>query len=136
MRARDEGVRADVDGHPEAVARRVDEPALEILGSGKRDGVDEDVEPSAKRVANLREHAREVVVGTHVALGDERTVDGRGEIADVLLDALALVGERHARPLVGEALCDRPCDRALIRDAEDERLLALEPAGHPSILNG
>ena len=90
--------------------------------------------PNASR--DLREDTREVVVGANVALRDERTVDGRGEIADVLLDALALIGERHARPLVGEALRDRPGDRALIRDAEDERLLAFEPAGHPAILNG
>ena len=92
--------------------------------------------PPPKASADLREDTREVVVGADVALRDERTVDGRGEIADVLLDALALVGERHARPLVGEALRDRPGDRALIRDAEDERLLAFEPAGHPAILNG
>ncbi len=86
--------------------------------------------PPPNASADLGEDTREVVVGADVALGDERTLDGRGEVAHVLLDALALVGERHARPLVGEALRDRPGDRALIRDAEDERLLAFEPAGH------
>ena len=60
--------------------------------------MDEDVEPAAERVADLGEDPREVVVGADVALGDERTVDGPGEVADVLLDALALVGERHFAP--------------------------------------
>ena len=79
---------------------------------------------------DLGEDAGEVVVGADVALGDERAVDARGEIAHVLLDALALVREGDARALVGEPLRDRPGDRALVRDAEDERLLAFEPAGH------
>ena len=59
-----------------------------------------------------------------------------GEVAHVLLDALSLVGEGDGRALVGEALRDRPRDRALIRDAEHERLLAFEPAGHAAILIG
>ena len=92
--------------------------------------------PPPNASADLREDAREVVVGADVALGDERAGDGRGEVADVLLDALALVREGDARPLVGEALRDRPRDRALVRDAEDERLLAFEPAGHRAILDG
>jgi hypothetical protein len=61
--------------------------------------VDEDVEPAAERVADLREHARKVVVGADIALRDERAVDGRREVAHVLLDALALVRERNARAL-------------------------------------
>ena len=43
------------------------------------------------------------------------------KVADALLDALALVGERELRAAVREHLRDRPCDRALVRDAEDER---------------
>ena len=92
MRARDEGVRADVDGHPEPVAWRVDEAALEILGSGKGDGVDEDVEPSAEGACDLREDTREVVVGADVALVDAkrlrerlvrlRRVNADGEVRD------------------------------------------------------
>jgi hypothetical protein len=71
-RARDERVRADVDGHPEAVARRVDEAALEVLRGCEGDRVDEDVEPAAERLRDLAKDAREVVVGADVALRDER----------------------------------------------------------------
>ena len=114
----------------------VDEAALEVLRCRERDRVDEDVEPAAERVCHLREDPRDVVVGADVALGDERARDALGEVAHVLLDALALVGERDGRPLVGEPLRDRPRDRALVRDAENERLLAFEPAGHAAILIG
>ena len=96
----------------------------------------EDVEPTAEGVRDLREDPRQVVVGADVALGDERAVDARGEIANVLLDPFALIREGDARALVCEAFRDCPRDRALVRNAEDERLLAFEPAGHRAILNG
>ena len=58
-RARDERVRADVERQPEAVARRVGEAALEILGRGERDRVHEQVEPAVERLADLaRRRAR------------------------------------------------------------------------------
>ena len=98
--------------------------------------MDEDVEATTERVRHLGEDTRDVVVGAHVALGDERASDGRREVAHVLLDALSLVGEGNRRALVGEALRDRPRDRALVRDAEHERLLSFEPAGHAAILIG
>ena len=69
--------------HPEAVARRVGEAALEILGGGEGDRVDDDVELAAEGVGDLREDAGDVLVGADVALGDERAVDGLGELADV-----------------------------------------------------
>ena len=50
--------------------------------------------PNASR--HLGEDPRDVVVGAHVALGDERARHALGEVADVLLDALALVRERDA----------------------------------------
>jgi hypothetical protein len=58
--------------------------------------------PSAS--AASRDDALDVLVRAHVALGDERAVDASGELADALLDPLALVGERELRALVGEAL--------------------------------
>ena len=58
-RARDERVRAHVERHPEAVARRVREAALEILGRRERDRVHEQVEPAVERLADLaRRRAR------------------------------------------------------------------------------
>ena len=46
-------------------------------------------------VADLAEDARDVVVRANVAFRDERRVDRGGEIADALLDPLALIGERE-----------------------------------------
>ena len=73
---RDERVGADVERNPEAVARRVDEAALEILGGGEGDRVDEEVEPAAERLADLGEDAGDVLVGADVARGDQRARDG------------------------------------------------------------
>jgi hypothetical protein len=131
LRARDERIGADVDRHPEPVARRIGEATFEILRSGEGDGVDEDVELTVEGRADLSEHAREIVVRSHVALGDERGVDRARKVADALLDALALIGERESRTAVGERLRDRPGDGALVRDAHDERALACEGAWHP-----
>ena len=134
--AGDERVRADVDRHPEAVTRRVDEPPLEILCRGECNGVDEDVEPPAEGVGYLGEDAGDVLVRADVALRDQRARDSLGQVADALLDALSLVRERNLGSLVGEAVSDGPRDGALVGDPQDERLLAVEPAGHPAILNG
>ena len=117
--------------HPEAVARRVGEAALEVLRGRERDGVHEHVEPAAEGVGRLREDPVEVVVRADVALGDELRVDLRRKVAHGLLDPLALERERELRAFRGEPLGDRPGDRALVGDAQHERLLAFEPAGHP-----
>ena len=125
-RAGHERVRADVDRQPEAVARRVREPALEILGRGERDGVDEEVETAVERLGHLREDARHVVVGAHVALGDERARDALRQLPHSALDALALVREGELGALVREPPRDRPGDRPLVGDPEHEPLLAGE----------
>src|SRR3954452_13239887 len=129
-RAGYERVRADVDRHPEPVPGRVREPTFEVLGGGEGDRVHEQIELPAEGLARLRKHARDVVIRTHVAFGDERRIHGRGEVPHVLLDALALKSERELRSAFGEHLRDRPCDRALVGDSENESFLALEFSGH------
>jgi NAD(P)-dependent dehydrogenase (short-subunit alcohol dehydrogenase family) len=96
--------------------------------------MDEHVERSVECVLDLAEDARKVVVGADVALRDEGGVDGRSEVANVPLDPLALVREREPRAAVRESLRDRPRDRALVGDAENERALAREIGRHPAIL--
>ncbi len=127
-RAGDERVGADVESHPEAVARRVHEAPFQVLGGREGDRVDEDVEAAAEGLRYLGEDALDVVVRPDVALGDERARHGLGEVADALLDPLALVREGDLCALGGEAVGDRPGNRALVGDAQDERLLPLEPA--------
>ena len=96
---RDERVGADVDRHPEAVARRVGEAALEVLGGREGDRVDEQVElavpaprrPRGRRARRPRRSGRR----TRSRAGADRA----GELADVALDPLALEGEGElARP--------------------------------------
>jgi hypothetical protein len=88
--------------------------------------VDEQVEPAVERLADLAEHARHVLVRADVARRDERAVDLRRELSDVRLDPLALEGEREPRAARREPPRDRPRDRALVRDAENQSGLSLE----------
>ena len=128
--ARDERIGGDVQRHPEPLARRIREAALEILRGREGNRVDEQIQPTVERLADLGEDARDVLVGADVALGDERARDLPRELADVRFDALALVGEGQPRSPVGEALRDRPRDRALVRDAQDQSGLAFERSRH------
>jgi hypothetical protein len=88
--------------------------------------VDEDVEPASEGVGDLGEDPVDVLVGADVAGGDEWAVDALGQIADARLDSLALEGEREPRAARREPPRDRPCDRALVRDAENQSGLSLE----------
>jgi hypothetical protein len=126
-RRRDEGVGRDVDRHPEAFARRVGEAPFEVLGRREGDRVHEQVELAAPGGGDLGEDAVEIGVGAHVARRHQLRPHRGRQLAHVRLDPLALEGERELGPLVREPLRDRPGDRALVRDAQDERALAREP---------
>src|SRR5262249_22510981 len=104
--------------------------AFEILRGRERDRVHKQVETAAESVGSLREDTCDVVVGAYVAFRDVLGVDGLGEFAHGALDPLALVGERQLGALVVQPLPDRPRDRALVRHAEHQCLLALEPPRH------
>src|SRR5205814_5173878 len=80
---------------------------------------------------DLAEHALDRGVVAHVELGDERARHALRELAHVLLDALALERERGARATVREPLGDRPRDRPLVGDAENQCALALEHEREP-----
>ena len=73
----------------------------------------------------------EVLVAGHVAGQDERTVQARGQLAYILLEALALVGHGQAGALARDGLGDAPGQRALVGDAEDETVLAFEEHPRP-----
>src|SRR5438132_7917694 len=88
--------------------------------------MDEQIELPAEDFAPLGDDARDVVVRPNVALDHERRVDRRAELADARLDPFSLVGEGQPGAAVGKALRDRPRDRALVGDAEDEATLACE----------
>ena len=134
--AGDERVGADVEREPEAVARRVGEAALEVLRGGEGDRVDEDVEPAAERLRDLGKTASTSSSErtSHSVTSGLETV--LGELAHALLDPLALVREGELRALVCEALRDRPGDRALVGDAEDERAASPRTCRRAAILNG
>jgi hypothetical protein len=133
---RNERVGADVQRQPEAVARRVGKAPFEIFRGRERNGVDEQVELPAECLPDLFEDTVHVVVGADVARRHEQARDRVGELADALLDAIALIGECQLRAAVGETLCDRPRDRALVGDAQNQAALALIARAHRASLNG
>src|SRR5436190_6295566 len=88
--------------------------------------MDEQIELPAEGLAGLPDDSGDVVVRADVALGDERGIDAAGQFADPGFDPLSLVGEGKAGAGVGETLRDRPGDRALVGDPEDQAALAVE----------
>src|SRR5919201_1150134 len=81
-----------------------------------------------------REHARDVLVGADIALGDKRAGYRLRELAHAFLDSLALIREGELGATVGEPLGDRPRDRAAVRHSENQPPLGL--VGHPARLDG
>src|SRR2546421_6953102 len=116
-RARDERVGRDVERKPEAIARRVGEAPFEVLRGRERDRVHQDVEPAVEGLPHLVEDTREILVRADVALRHEPRADRLRQLADALLDPLALEREGKLRAALGEATRDRPGDRALVRNA-------------------
>src|SRR6476660_9574459 len=88
--------------------------------------MDEQIELPAEDLPHLGDDSCDVVVRADVTAGDERGVDGTRQLANACLDTFPLVGEREVGPGLCEALGDRPCNRTLVGDAEDEAALACE----------
>ena len=68
-------------------------------------------------------------VVAHVELRYERARDRIGELSHALLDALALERERDLRATLGEPAGDRPRDRPLVGDAQNQCALSREHPG-------
>ena len=133
---RDERVGADVERDPEAVARRVREAPLEILGGANATEWTSEVElpPNAsptssktRATSSSERTSHSMTSGLPTESASSRTLP---------LDPLALVGERELRALLGEPPRDRPGDRALVRDAEDEAALSLEASHSARVYTG
>src|SRR5205085_12086066 len=110
----------------EVVATAVDEATLAVDRSREGDRVDDETQSSVERLPHLAKHARHVMVRAAVAGGDERAVDLRRQVAHVRLDALSLEGERQPGAARRQASRDRPRDRALVGNAENQAGLSLE----------
>ena len=112
----------------EKFARRVGEAAFEILFCRERHGVDQNVELAAKALPTSPK-TRATTSSRGRPTPHDGAADRLGEVAHAVLDSLALEGEGTSRAAVGEALRDRPCDRALVRNPQNERSLSLEHDG-------
>jgi hypothetical protein len=97
--------------------------------------VHEEVEPAVERLADLAEDSGNIFIGADVALRYQWTGDGLGQFSDAFLDPLVLIRERELGPGVGESLGNRPGDRPLVRNAENQTAFAFIASGHPASIN-
>src|SRR5215211_2966839 len=88
--------------------------------------MNEQVELAPERLPHFGENPLHVLVGANVALGQQRARDRLGQLPHTLLDPLALISEGERGSACGQLLRDRPCDRAAVRDAENQTSLAGE----------
>src|SRR6185436_5100362 len=71
----------------------------------------------------------DLLIARHVAGQDHRPVERRGQVADVLFEPLARVGQRQPRARRGRGLRDSPRNRPLVRDADDQAVFSCKD-GH------
>src|SRR5215213_7341563 len=113
-----QGVNADLLRQLKALARGGEVLAVEVLLLREGDAVNHEVE-AAEAFSDLREYRLYLGILRHVALQDERVRKRGRELARVLFDPLALVGEGDARAFLGGAAGDGPGQAALVGDSED-----------------
>ena len=83
----------------------------------------EEVE-AAELAIELAPSVGNLLVARHVARQDERVVELRGQLADVLFEPLARIRQREPRAGCGRRLRDRPRNRPLVGDTDDETVFA------------
>src|SRR5277367_4146507 len=71
------------------------------------------------------EYRRDLRVVVDVELADHVRLDLRGQRTHALLEDLALVGHRDLGAFCRQRLRDRPRQALVVRDADDQRSLAL-----------
>ena len=131
----DERVGGHVEGQREAVARRVDERAVEVLAVREGEGVDEDVEAADLRAPAIEDGPDRRVVadvaGLHERAADRLVASGRTRFSI----RLSTRAEADGRAVLVERPRDAPGDRVVVGDPED-RARSCRPAGpsRPSVV--
>ena len=95
----------------------------------------EQVESSVECLADFAEDPGNVFVGADVTFRHQWAGDGLGKLADTLFDPLALIRERELGSGARESLGDRPGDRPLVGNAENQTPLAFIAPGHTASIN-
>ncbi len=115
----DERIGADVERDAEALARRLHERTGELGLRGERSAVDEKVE-AAELAIDCRCQVSDLLIARNVARQDERILERRREIAHVLFEPLARIGQRKARAGCLRRLRNGPRNGSLVGHADDE----------------
>src|SRR5439155_13577578 len=95
-RQADERVRADVERDAEALARRLDEWLVQRVRRRERRAVHEKIE-AAELTIERSAQRRNLFVARDVAWQDQRVLEALRQLADVLLEPRARIGQRKAR---------------------------------------
>jgi hypothetical protein len=84
--------------------------------------MDEEVE-TAELVCDRRHHVGNLAIAGNVAGQHERVGQLGRELTHVFLEPLTLIGDGEPRPRGSGRARDRPCNRALVRNPDDEAVL-------------
>ena len=120
-RERDQRIGADVERQLEAVARRLVRRDWTV----RRGGAYAAPWTTKSRPPNASGRSRSKTLRDLRVVGDVERKDQRigeagGQLADVFFEPFALIGQRDARARGRGRLRDRPGDRSLVGDADDE----------------
>ena len=128
LRQPNQRVRAHVQRDAETLARCLHEWVVELRLRRERGAVYEEVEP-AELPIDRRSQLGDLLVARDVTRQEERLLERGGEIADVLFEPLARIGQRETRAGGSRCLGNRPGNRPLVGDADDEAVFPCED-GH------
>ena len=117
----DQGVGADVQGHPEAFTAGLVKGLLQLLPARVGNGVHEEIE-AAPFLLDLREDPFDLGVLGHVAAQDELGAEALRERPHPLLEDLVQVREGKGGPFLVQLLRDAPRDALVVGHAEDDAL--------------
>ena len=114
----DKRIGRDIEGHAEALAAGVDEPAGQILAVGVGDGMDQTVH-AAELFADEPGGGGDFLVAGDVALKDALGPEFGGDGFDALADGFGGVAKGQPGPLLAQDLGDAVSDAAFVDHAEN-----------------
>ena len=111
-----------------AVARHIDDAALQRVLGRKGDRVHDEIE-LAPVLADAFEHRLHLAGRVHVERHEDRRFELAGQRLDVFLRLVVEIGDRELRAERPERLGATPGDRVIVGDADDQSLLAFQQLG-------
>ena len=112
-------------GQPKRLARGSHKRPLQRFLRRKGHRVQHQIQFAIELLTHLVEHPIDMIILCHVALGDQRVLAKCiGQLSHVILQPLALIGERQLRALILPRLRNGPRDRSFVGHAKHHTFFA------------